>query len=65
MIFGELEVLIVNDTFMFDDYSKYFSERFDPEAKAKRRKEIFPLDCEKAFKMGLEFAKSDKKGGLL
>ncbi|WP_321421121.1 flavodoxin family protein [uncultured Methanobacterium sp.] len=56
MIFGESEVLIVNDTLMFDDYSKYVSERFDPDAKAKRKKEVFPLDCEKAFKMGLKFS---------
>lgn len=63
MMFGESEVLIVNDTSMFDDYSKYLTERFDPEAKAKRRKEVFPKDCEKAFKMGSEFAKSGK-GGL-
>lgn len=29
-----------------------------------RRKEIFPKDCEKAFKMGSEFAKSNEEGGL-
>lgn len=62
MMFGESEVLIVNDTPMFDDYSKYLSERFDPEAKAKRRKEIFPLDCQKAFEMGSKFVKSDESG---
>jgi len=53
MIFGETELLIVNDTCMFEDYSKFFSERFDPEAKAKRRRDIFPLDCKKAFQMGI------------
>lgn len=62
MIFGESEVLIVNDTIMFDDYSKYLSERFDPEAKARRRREIFPLECKKAFQMGLELAKSGEEG---
>ena len=32
--------------------------RFDPERKAKRRREIFPHDCEKAYAMGVRFAKA-------
>lgn len=51
--FGSSESLVVNDTLQFDDYSKYVSSSFDPEAKAKRRREVFPLECEKAFEMGV------------
>jgi multimeric flavodoxin WrbA len=52
MIFGSAESLIVNDTYQFDDYSKYVSTRFDPEAKAIRRAKQFPIDCQHAFDMG-------------
>jgi len=58
MIFGASESILSFDTFQFKDYSKVVSDRFDPEMKAKRRKEIFPKDCEKAFEMGARFAKS-------
>jgi multimeric flavodoxin WrbA len=50
--FGSSESLIVTDTYQFDDYSKYVSSMFDPELKAKRRREVFPADCAKAFEMG-------------
>jgi multimeric flavodoxin WrbA len=55
-IFGESESLFVTDTYQFYDYSKYDSSAFDPEKKAKRRKEEFPKDCQKAFDMGVRFA---------
>jgi multimeric flavodoxin WrbA len=55
-IFGESESLFVTDTYQFDDYSKYESSAFDVEEKAKRRKEEFPKDCQKAFDMGVRFA---------
>lgn len=55
-ILGKTESLFVTDTYQFDDYSKYVSSEFDPESKAKRRSEVFPEDCENAFKMGARFA---------
>jgi multimeric flavodoxin WrbA len=55
--FGHLEEVCSFDTYQFDDYSKYVATRFDPEQKAKRRKEGFPLDCQKAFEMGVRLAK--------
>ncbi|MBP2046339.1 flavodoxin family protein [Methanobacterium aggregans] len=55
-IIGESESLLVTDTYQFNDYSKYVSSRFDPASKLKRRKEVFPRDCEKAFDMGVRFA---------
>ena len=55
-IFGESESLLVTDTYQFDDYSKYESTSFNVAEKAKRRKEEFPKDCQKAFDMGVRFA---------
>lgn len=55
-IFGSSEALFCYDTYQFDDYSKVVADRFDPEKKAKVRKEVFPKDCEKAYEMGVRFA---------
>ena len=55
-MFGLSESLMVTDTYQFDDYSKYVNS-FDVEEKAKRRREVFPIDCEKAYDMGVRFAK--------
>lgn len=57
-IFGDSESLYSTDTYQFDDYSKYVADRFDPEEKANRRKEVFPKDCEKAFEMGAEIGRA-------
>lgn len=56
-IFGASESLFALDTYQFDDYSKYETSAFNPEAKARRRKEVFPEDCRKAFEMGVRFAR--------
>ncbi|RQW79951.1 MAG: flavodoxin family protein [Methanothrix sp.] len=61
LIFGRAESLFSNDTYQFDDYSKVVADRFDPVQKAKRKQEVFPKDCEKAFEMGARFA----KGGIV
>ena len=54
MLFGASESLFSFDTYQFEDYSKVVADLFDPEEKAKRRREIFPKDCEKAFEMGVK-----------
>lgn len=56
MVFGYSESLLSTDTYQFDDYSKYATSMFDPEKKAKRRQEVFPEDCAKAYNMGVRFA---------
>ncbi len=53
--FGATESLYITDTYQFSDYDKYVSTAFDAAAKAKRREEVFPLDCDKAFDMGVRF----------
>lgn len=55
-LFGTSESLFSFDTYQFKDYSGVVADRFDPEHKAKRRQEIFPEDCERAFEMGARFA---------
>ena len=58
-IFGASESLVATDTYQFEDYTKYVSS-FGVEAwekKIRRRKEVFPIDCEKAYQMGARFAK--------
>lgn len=52
-IFGESEYMCSFDTYQFDDYSKVLATRFDPVKKKKRHEEVFPLDCQKAFDMGV------------
>lgn len=56
IIFGTLEILIVGDTYQFEDYSKVVAGYFDPEKKAQRHKEVFPNDCKKAFELGSRLA---------
>jgi len=58
-VFGKSESLLSFNTYQFDDYSKIDQERFDVEAKAARLKEYFPQDCQKAFDMGMRFAKGN------
>jgi multimeric flavodoxin WrbA len=51
-VFGDCEVLLSTDTCQFDDYAKYVSTAWDPDAKAERRREVFPQDCARAFDLG-------------
>ena len=58
VVFGSSESLLSCDTYQFEDYSTVVAARFDPERKAKRRLEVFPQDCEKAYAMGVRFVKA-------
>ncbi len=60
--FGNCDLLISSDTYQFKDYSKYESSVWDAEAKLKRREEIFPLDCKKAYEMGVKLASAVANG---
>ncbi|MBK1811838.1 flavodoxin family protein [Clostridium sp. YIM B02505] len=51
--FGQAESLFANDTYQFDDYSKYDSTMFDVNHKIKVRDEEFPKDLKKAFELGI------------
>ncbi|MBU3218479.1 flavodoxin family protein (plasmid) [Clostridium estertheticum] len=56
-IFTKPLVMYSNNTYQFDDYSKYKSNAFSEEAKAAHRKIQFPLDCQKAFELGASLIK--------
>ncbi len=60
MIFGASESFCSFDTCQFKDYSKVLATCFDAAHKADRRREAFPLDCQKAFEMGARFAQPAK-----
>lgn len=55
-IFGESQYMCSFDTYQFDDYSKVLSTRFDPVKKKKRHDEVFPVDCQQAYRMGVGLA---------
>jgi multimeric flavodoxin WrbA len=55
-LFGSSESLFSFDTYQFKDYSQVVATRFHEKHKAKRRKEVFPYDLEKAYQMGVRFA---------
>lgn len=59
-IFGSSQTLLSFDTYQFKDYSKVVATRFNPQEKLKRRQEVFPVDCQKAFAMGVELTRQDK-----
>ncbi len=52
-VFGSAKILFVNDVHRFDDYGKYVTSGFGPEAKARRRKDRFPIDRKIAFDLGV------------
>ena len=56
LIFGAAETLCSYDTLQFEDYSRVYAPRFDPQKKAQRRAEVFPEDCRKAFELGARIA---------
>ncbi len=51
-IFTPPHRLIANNTYQFDDYSKFESSLFDEEVKRAHRETQFPLDCQAAFDLG-------------
>lgn len=53
---GPTKTLISGNTLQLNDYSKldWAWTLFDIEAKKKRHEEVFPKECETAFKLGAE-----------
>lgn len=49
---GPSEIFVSNDTYQFDDYTRYEASMFDEVHKAKVHAEQFPIDCQKAFELG-------------
>lgn len=55
------ETLFAYNTYQVDDYSKYVFDAVDVAKKEKSRRKLFPKDCQKAYDMGVRFAKGDVK----
>lgn len=53
---GTSEFMISADTYQFDDYSKYEASMFDVKHKSQMKADQFPIDCQKAFDMGVRLA---------
>lgn len=58
---GPSEILVSNDTYQFDDYSKYEASMFDAEHKARVKAEQFPVDCRRAFEMGARLVRNEQE----
>ena len=56
-IFTKPVVMYSEDTYQFDDYSKYRPGVLLEKRKAEHRKIQFPLDCQKAFEIGVDLLK--------
>jgi multimeric flavodoxin WrbA len=56
-VFTKPLVMYSNNTYQFDDYSKYETSFFSEEKKAEHRRTQFPLDCQKAFELGVNLIK--------
>lgn len=54
--FGETEVLCATETLQFDNYDLYVGDMFDVPRRKEKREKVFPLDCEKAFRLGQKLA---------
>ncbi len=54
-----LELLYSYDAYQFTDYEKYESSMFSEKEKAKHKDKQFPIDCEKAFNMGVALVIND------
>jgi multimeric flavodoxin WrbA len=52
-VFGRSEMLVVTETYQFEDYSQYASSMFDPRQRADRHATVFKEDCRKAFELGV------------
>jgi multimeric flavodoxin WrbA len=59
MLLGSAESLCAFDTCQVEDYSKVLIESFDPIHKAKRRAEVLPLECQRAFELGQRLAAAE------
>ena len=53
---GPTEIVIADETTQVSNYEKYDWTLFDYEERRRRRKEVFPIQLEEAYRMGAELA---------
>lgn len=56
IFFSSPERICAFDTYQFSDYSKYVVDVFSEVDKNKHRSDIFPIDLERAFNLGVKMA---------
>lgn len=56
MLGGTTEYIMANETWQWDDYSKYASGMFDAEAKRRYHEKVWPLELQNAFELGRKLA---------
>lgn len=54
---GTTQIVASCETYQFSDYATMNAAMFDEPARAKRRDEQFPIECQKAFDMGARLAR--------
>ena len=57
-VFNQPNRICAFNTYQFSDYSKYAVEVFDEESKRKYRDDMFPVELESAFSLGMKMAKN-------
>ena len=60
IVFSKPEILYCYDTYQFDDYSLYMAERFSEIENLRRKQELFPKDCQRAYELGQRLAYKSK-----
>ena len=53
---GTSEYLLSLDTYQFDNYLKYEASMFNEKTKLQIKEEQYPIDCQKAFNIGVKLA---------
>ena len=61
MILGKAESLMCYETYQFEDYSKVVADGIDEAQRRKRKAEVFPVDCENAFNLGVKLVTKQQK----
>lgn len=61
MILGKAESIMSYETYQFDDYSKVVADGIDESIRKKRREEVFPVECENAFNLGVKLVSEQQK----
>ena len=56
--FTKPRLLYVNNTYQFDDYSKYLATCFSEPAKRAHKEQQFPVDCQRAREMGADMVRA-------
>lgn len=51
---GPTQVMVSGDTLQVNDYDRYGWTMFDPDMKNKKHEEIFPMEKEKAYQLGVK-----------